>query len=1319
MRVDPGFGALGRTVVGALFAFFSMALTLAPAPLHAGSICTLTIVGGNDQTVIPGSRLSRPLRVRYDANGTGPSSVDMRFFNCEGNNILLDPISPEVGEFDVTAAGVADGATVEMLGFVPVSGTPPSFTPVCVDVFEKDMSCIASIAFDFDVREFQLSSPDSNPTAPVGVPIQLEVQLDPQVSGERIVWEVAGGAGFLDANETLTQPNGSSQNTFTANVAGQVMVRAWIGSSTNPPDHPLRGAPVQLGLVNFVVGVTERNLDIIGGNNQSAPVNQQLPQPLSVQATITDQLGSSPEPGVDVEFFIKGDGSGGAQLVDHGSGSVLGNGTAAVLITDASGIAAPGLRMGPSPGPVLICFSDVEGQASGGCFDATALAGPPPALVIVSGNNQQVAPGATFAPLQIGTSPPGQIMPGTPANWQIISGNATVDGESATITEFDSFGNASVTVQAGQGPSNIVVRASTSGYDPVDFNLSIRDPIVQTLIEIAGNNQAALPGEVFDSPLVVQVLRDGVPVAGVPVRWQRIQGTGTIEPDGASQVVLTSGSDGQSSILARAPEQPGLTRIRADADGFGAVIFDLSASTDAQPPPGGGDVRLVIVSGNNQSGATGTASDEPIVVQLTHNDAETSPIVGQRIDWTVESGSATLAASSSITDASGNAAMPFTYGAPGAIAIRASVPSTDVSVVANASSFQPVLSIVSGDGQSGDVSTALALPLVVGTAPPGVSPKGLAGIQVTWTVVEGGGTLGNVTTLTGTDGTSSNTLILGSTPGSNRIRAAIAGSPPVEFVATAIAEIGVGVELSIVSGDNQRLPTNELSAPLVVEVLDGQGNPVPNIRLRWTAGTSGSIAVENEQTQTGVDGRSSNRVRALRPGENLIRVSFVDTNVASTVDFTLNAGIINTSGLGERERDIASSLDDVCARLLNISEPTPEQADLILICRGLIDSSGTRPGEVRDVLRELMPDEILSAGRMGLQMGAAQFDNLKARLAALRGGVSGVSFGGLALRGDNGTMPLGFLDTLLFGAAPDDEIGSDFSRWSFFLSGNFGRGEKRVTERETGFKFNSWSLTGGVDYRYSDTLVFGVAAGYNNNETDLRGSDGTLDSTGYSMSLYSTWYRQQSFYLDSVLTLGRNDFDLQRSISFTLTGPEGTTTYNQSARSKVDGNQLAFAISAGRDFTHDGWTFGPYVRATLARQKIDSFTETIVLPGLGSGLAFRVDERSLSSRSGVLGGKINYAKSTNWGILLPHFQIEYQREFQDDEQDVVVRLLHDPGATPFVLRGDPVDRNFLNIGLGLSAVFANGRSAFIFYERTSGLANQKRENIALGLRIEF
>jgi outer membrane autotransporter protein len=1311
---------------GRLACLALLALSLLPLPATAGSGCTLTVVGGQDQAVVPDSQLSLPMRVRYDSNGFGPANIDVRFYHCEGESVLFDLVSPGPGSTDdLTINSVPDGGEVEVLGYAPAA--LEGFAFVCVEAIDKDSMCFGSTGFFFDVVDFQLGTDNANPTGFVGQPLNLTVSTTPPTEFQRIVWEVTGGTGSLATNETETAPGGASSNSYTSFSPGQATVKAWLGAGMSLAG---KGAAAQRGLVTFGVTILQRMLAIVGGDGQVGVVNEVFPDPLTVRVTTNDGTSTTPESGVDVEFFIKD--MSGAVLVDPVTGNVIGTGDFAVVTTNGSGEARIGLRAGPDPGPILVCVSDVEGQASGDCFNLSAVEGPPPELVIVSGNNQGVFPGQTFAPLVVGSDPPGAFGSDFEVFWEVVSGSATIDGSSSATSPFVG-GTASIEVDAGQAPGPVLVRATLSQIpfsaagskglvtQSVDFSLNVIDPVppvVEEMIEISGNGQSAQPGEVFANPLVVQVLRDGEPVPGVTVRWERISGTGLIEPDGGNRVDLQSEADGTSSIFVRAPAQPGTTQIRADADGFGAVIFTLTASEDAPPPPPGVNLQLTLVSGDNQSGAVGTRSDAPIVVRLTSIEEEPVPVADMRIDWSVVSGNATLAAPSSLTDTDGLASMTFTYGAPGPIFIRARIQSANTMVTVRATSFQPTLSILSGDGQSGPVSTELPLPLVVATAPPGLMAKGLAGVPVTWTVIEGGGALASTSTETGTDGSSANRLTLGPSPGVNRVRAEIAGSPPVVFTATAVAGAGEGAVLTIVSGDGQTLPTNQLSAPLVVELTDSQGNPIPNVNLRWIPGPDSAVEAELEFTSTGADGRASNRARALRPGRQFVRVFVPADPVTLQLDFVINAGIINTSGLNEREREVAGRLDDVCARMLGIANPTPEQQDLIAICRGLVDSSGQRPGEVREVLRQIIPDEVLTAGRIGLQMGSAQFDNLKARLAALRGGTGGVSFGGLALRGDNGTMPLGFLDTLLLGKSPDDEVGVDFSRWAFFISGNFGRGSKSITERESGFKFDSWSITAGVDYRYSDTLVMGLAAGYNRSETDLRGAAGSLDSRGYSASLYSTWYRE-SYFLDSVLTLGRNDFDLDRTISFTLTGPDGPMTFSQVARSKTDGNQYALAISGGRDFNRDGWTFGPYVRAMLARQKIDGFTESIALPGRGSGLAFRVDDRSLKSRAAVLGGKVNYAMSTSWGILLPHLQVEYQREFQDDEQEVIVRLLHDPGATPFILRGERVDRDFLNIGLGVSAVFASGRSAFIFYERTSGLSNQKRENLALGLRIEF
>jgi outer membrane autotransporter protein len=105
--------------------------------------------------------------------------------------------------------------------------------------------------------------------------------------------------------------------------------------------------------------------------------------------------------------------------------------------------------------------------------------------------------------------------------------------------------------------------------------------------------------------------------------------------------------------------------------------------------------------------------------------------------------------------------------------------------------------------------------------------------------------------------------------------------------------------------------------------------------------------------------------------------------------------------------------------------------------------------------------------------------------------------------------------------------------------------------------------------------------------------------------------------------------------------------------------------------------------------------------------------------TGVVGGKVSYAMSRDWGILLPYAQVEWEHEFEDDPQQVAARFLFDPTGTLIVLEGSERDTDYFNIGVGLSAVFAGGRSGFIYYERTAGAEGLSQDNLSLGVRIEF
>jgi uncharacterized protein with beta-barrel porin domain len=121
----------------------------------------------------------------------------------------------------------------------------------------------------------------------------------------------------------------------------------------------------------------------------------------------------------------------------------------------------------------------------------------------------------------------------------------------------------------------------------------------------------------------------------------------------------------------------------------------------------------------------------------------------------------------------------------------------------------------------------------------------------------------------------------------------------------------------------------------------------------------------------------------------------------------------------------------------------------------------------------------------------------------------------------------------------------------------------------------------------------------------------------------------------------------------------------------------------------------------------------------GAGLALSVDARELKSLQGVVGGKLSYAISTSWGILLPNAQLEWVREFEDDPERLVTRFTADPTRTPILVESERIDNDYFNLGLGLSGVFANGRSAYVYYEHVAGQDRMSSDSLAIGVRIEF
>jgi outer membrane lipase/esterase len=382
---------------------------------------------------------------------------------------------------------------------------------------------------------------------------------------------------------------------------------------------------------------------------------------------------------------------------------------------------------------------------------------------------------------------------------------------------------------------------------------------------------------------------------------------------------------------------------------------------------------------------------------------------------------------------------------------------------------------------------------------------------------------------------------------------------------------------------------------------------------------------------------------------------------------------------------------------------TPAQQDLITTCSSYENAND-----------QLTPFQALAQTTLAISIANQQFRNVKNRLMLLRrGATGGIDVSGLnphagsytptALSGLGG-QPLG-------GGASADE-GSPFDRLGVFVNGNFGAGDKNGTDRELGFEYDSQGVTAGVDYRFTDNFVLGGTFGYNSIKSDFDTSRGSLDLDGYSFSLYSTYYKDD-FYLDTIFSGGWNDFDSRRHIQ--LPG------FNQTANGKTQGNDFSFNVTGGYDFHEQGLTYGPYGRVSYQNVQIDGYQESPSNSGAaGFGTLATIGKQNAVSLQTALGGQLSYAISTPFGVLMPTARAEWVHEFHDGSRPLNWSFSSVPNQTTlFTNVSDGADRNFGNLGAGLSATFPHGASAFLFYEAMVGRDNLAEHSINAGVRAEF
>jgi outer membrane lipase/esterase len=280
---------------------------------------------------------------------------------------------------------------------------------------------------------------------------------------------------------------------------------------------------------------------------------------------------------------------------------------------------------------------------------------------------------------------------------------------------------------------------------------------------------------------------------------------------------------------------------------------------------------------------------------------------------------------------------------------------------------------------------------------------------------------------------------------------------------------------------------------------------------------------------------------------------------------------------------------------------------------------------------------------------------------------------------------------------------------SLFTSVDYQSFDKDTTRFETGFDRDTVGGTIGADYMLRNGLILGAAVSYGHEFGSYDGGGG-FDHDAYGILVYGSFVPITSMFVDAVAGYTRKNYSFDRRAGFARAGfnTAGATSGD------TDGNEFKFGVNAGYDFLLGRFTVGPRVGVLYRETTIDGFRESG-----RTGLELDYDNQNIQSLTTTVGVFGSVAISTGFGVIVPQASAEYVHEFLDDQRSVGFRLVQDVAQRRFLFQTDPPDRDYFNLGVGVSMVLANGFQPFLNFRELVGYRDRSSHTVTLGLRIPF
>lgn len=852
--------------------------TATPTP---GNPTAISLESGNNQTGTAGLPLAQPFQVKVVDNLQTPVPNRDVVFTVTGGGGKFGASSQttvKTNDQGIASATLTLGPTPGATNTVqasstfnnnPLSGSPITFTATALT--PQTLEAVSPLTH----------SGTANLPLADSIKVRVRDTQNNPLANYPVTFTVILGGGKV---------NGSDNITVNTDLTGIAKVQWRLGSiagtnnnkiraSATFNSNPLAGSPIEFTASAGIAPAAK--LIKVSGDEQSGLIQNPLAQPFVVKVLDNTDPGNA-VPNWPVEFEVT---AGGGNFGGQASVTVA---------TDQNGEARATLTLGSTAGTPQNPFnntvqvsSENNGQPLQGSpltFRASAIATGARFLDLIAGGNQTgqaSLPLAEKIQVKVTDNTHSNPINNHPVTFKIFAGGGTINGTAAgdTVKQINTnaSGIAEVTWYLGGvlGANNQKLRVTandginpltgsplevlaTATAGPVDPDVSLVESDVTT---------APANGQSFANITVTLTDKFGNPKSGKAV---------IISATGSNNFITqpTNLTDAQGKARGRIASTSAEVKTISARDVTDALDLNTSVQVNftALEPK-----TIVLHDGNNQIANIGTAVEKPIAALV--RDINNNPVPGVPVEFEVTSGGGfIISESSSSQNSLGKATVAVTTNASGvasaawvlgpnagnntarATALFNGNPLTGSPVNFNATGVNATatrMELFGGDNQTG-VRAGNPLPIPLQVRVLDANGKAVAGTPVTFSVVEGGGSLANENPVSDYRGIAQTVFTLGQTVGTNRVRASnssLSGSP-INFEFQSV--VGQPAILAIQSNPGSGVAGTTVQ--ISVKITDVFNNPTANVHAGFQVIEGGATIQGASNTTTNASGIASAQV---------------------------------------------------------------------------------------------------------------------------------------------------------------------------------------------------------------------------------------------------------------------------------------------------------------------------------------------------------------------------------------------------------------------------------------------------------------------------